>query len=223
MSRRNPCFPRQRETGFRSGVWIGAVCAAVVGGSEGLAQTMRVYEWRDPQGVTHFSAEPPDTSVVPRVRSMGSARQPGRNSGESMPPYLRWLEVANDLEASRLERERARREAAMEQQRLGIDRSGGEAPPETPVPVYGYVPPRPYPCTPGYSGCPPPHAVPRVRRPESHPGGGPLPWRASSPRNLPQTGDPTVNRYLDPGPFWHVPGPAPAHPVPRTAPAIRMR
>jgi hypothetical protein len=132
------------------------------------------------------------------------------------------LEVARELEASRLAREdeRLRQENARLRQQLQQEASrldyGGEPDDRYgyPLPYYYpyYRPHRPHP------GHPPIH-----RPPPFSPDGGHR-ARPGHPHNLPETGDPTVNRWLQRGRVGHAMGRYGAPARGRSAgPALRMR
>ena len=121
-----------------------------------------IYKWVDEHGATHYGETLPrgDVASVEILEVM-----PAATAAQAAPwDYRSTLDIANRMQADRLERERLRlereklrqqqREAEFEQQRLD-----DTSPPEAyAVPYYGY-PRRPYPRPPYYGkypGYPPP-------------------------------------------------------------------
>jgi hypothetical protein len=92
---------------------ITVLCVLV--GSTGVAAG-EVYKWVDTDGVTHYSESrprPPDGAVE------AVALVPQGASTYEVPDYRAALEVARDIEASRLERERLR----LERQKQSVEQA----------------------------------------------------------------------------------------------------
>lgn len=71
----------------------------------GAASASEVYKWADVDGVTHYSEVPPESELA----SMEILEMTVATPAEAdTPDYQSILDVANSLEASRLERERLR-------------------------------------------------------------------------------------------------------------------
>lgn len=117
-----------------------ALAGPVLAGAE-------IYKWVGPDGMTHYSetAPGPQVPVVERLEPVDVAPPPA-----AAPDYRTALEVAKDLEAGRLERERLR----LERQRLQQEqaqaaareqRQDAESTRYYPVYPYYYHYPRKYP------------------------------------------------------------------------------
>lgn len=199
-------------------VWAWLLCA----GWALAAAAGEIYTWVDANGVTHYSETPP-----PGLGEGGVGRL-AIPQGPSVAPsvggdsdYRSMLEVARELEASRLAREdaRLRQENARLRQQLQEEASrldyGGEPDERYAYPVPYYLPYLSHRPLPGH---------PPVHRPPHFPPDGGRHVRPGHPRNLPQTGDPTVNRWLQRGRWGGAMGRSGTWGGGRSAgPALRLR
>jgi len=125
------------------------------------AAAREIYKWVDAQGATHFGESPPAGSVASlEVLEVREAEAP---PAFAPGDYRATLDMANSLQADRLERERLR----LEREKLRLQQLEAESdnwrvneassPPSYYVPYYGY-PRRPHPRRPydgKYPGYPP--------------------------------------------------------------------
>jgi hypothetical protein len=201
------------KSAFLSACLLGVVWAVV-----GSALAGEVYTWVDANGVTHYSEIPPPGAgggAVGRVDIPQGPSDAPPGPGADDAGYRGMLDVARELEASRLAREdeRLRQENVRLRQQLQERASqldyGGE-----PDARYGYPVPYYYP----YYYARPPH-----RPPPFSPDGGHR-ARPGHPHDLPETGDPTVNRWLRGNRVGNATGRYGAPAQSRSAaPALRMR
>jgi hypothetical protein len=134
-----------------------ALASAATAGAE-------IYKWVGPDGVTHYSEAAPGTPSPP-IETLEFA-------DVASPPaadYQAVLDVANDLEAGRLERERLRleRQRLREEQAQAAARDRRQYDESTRYyPVYPYYYPygRKYPGPPGYGRHRPPVPTPYEHR-----------------------------------------------------------
>lgn len=90
------------------------------------ADTLEVYKWIDQYGVTHYSAEAPQEHEKATATMIRLVQQPWGEAGpiNRSQNYLPLLELAKELEQSRLARERLRREKArLARERLSAEKA----------------------------------------------------------------------------------------------------
>ncbi len=101
-----------------------AISLALLISTTGRAESIEIYKWVSPDGVTHFSETRP-AGVAGRIDTLKiAAPEPTTTRPDR---YQSLLEVADSIEASRLERERLR----LEQRRQAAE---PYVPPETAAP-----------------------------------------------------------------------------------------
>lgn len=146
------------------GVFIGIVGILIAG----IASAGDIYKWQDHEGIVHYSELPPALELssveVLTVKPAGTVT-PAPES------YHSALELANSLQAGRLEREKLRLERARLAQeerraRLDADRYYGTS--QTRYYFGGYIPYRSHPGRP-HHGKPHPRP-PSAHRPGAYPG-----------------------------------------------------
>jgi hypothetical protein len=151
------------DAGYFSRVFVGV--AGIL--AAGIASAGGIYKWQDQKGTTHYSERPPAVELS-SVEVLDV--EPAGTVTPAPESYRSALELANSLQAGRLEREKLRLERARLAQeerraRLDADRYYGTA--QTRYYYGGYIPYRTHPGRPH-------HGKPHPRPPPAqHPGSYP--------------------------------------------------
>ena len=89
----------------RSRAILAAIFSALFALASGAASGVEVYKWAGPDGVTHYAEAPPESTLASLEVVNLIVTEP---ASPAVADYQSVLDVANSIQASRLERERVR-------------------------------------------------------------------------------------------------------------------